>query len=56
MVGEAHARFQGPGARSLFSAVTLIRMGYTDVVAMTGGLKEWIGAGVPVEESDERRE
>lgn len=42
--------FQAPGVRSLLAAGTLIEMGYTNVTALSGGLRAWIDAGLPVEE------
>jgi rhodanese-related sulfurtransferase len=32
---------KAPGARSLFAAETLGKMGYSNVAAMRGGLEEW---------------
>jgi rhodanese-related sulfurtransferase len=40
---------QAPGARSLLAAATLVELGYTNVVAIGGGLKAWMEAGLPVE-------
>jgi rhodanese-related sulfurtransferase len=38
------------GGRSLLAVETLKRMGYTNVVSMTGGFNEWSKQGFPVEE------
>src|SRR6266700_2268597 len=38
------------GGRSLLAAETLKRMGYTNVVSMTGDFNEWSKQGFPVEE------
>jgi rhodanese-related sulfurtransferase len=35
-----------PGARCVLAAETLGRMGYSNVVAMQGGLEEWRAAGL----------
>ena len=40
---------KAPGARSLFAAQTLARMGFTNVYAMSAGLDGWQEAGLPVE-------
>jgi rhodanese-related sulfurtransferase len=37
---------KAPGARCVLAAETLGRMGYTNVVAMQGGLDEWRAAGL----------
>jgi rhodanese-related sulfurtransferase len=37
---------KAPGARCVLAAETLGRMGYTNVVAMQGGLEEWRAAGL----------
>ncbi|ANM31637.1 molybdopterin biosynthesis protein MoeB [Acidobacteria bacterium Mor1] len=37
------------GARSLFAADDLERLGYTDVRSVAGGFREWKNAGLPVE-------
>lgn len=39
----------GGGYRSVLAADALQRMGYTNVLSMTGGYRGWIGAGHPVE-------
>ncbi|HEX6654169.1 MAG TPA: rhodanese-like domain-containing protein [Thermoleophilaceae bacterium] len=39
---------KAPGARSVLAAETLGRMGYSNVVAMQGGLEEWRAAGLDV--------
>lgn len=39
----------GGGFRSALSADNLQRMGYTDVISMDGGWREWTEAGYPVE-------
>lgn len=39
----------GAGARSLLAAQTLKKMGYTNVVSMAGGLRDWKELGYPVE-------
>ena len=38
------------GGRSLLAAQTLQSMGYSDVVSMAGGFKEWSKQGLPIEE------
>ena len=43
--------WQSPGARQLLSAATLKEMGYTNVMVMEGGLKEWKEQGLPIETS-----
>jgi rhodanese-related sulfurtransferase len=40
---------KAPGARSLFAAQTLGRMGYSNVAAMRGGFEEWRAEGLPGE-------
>ena len=40
---------EGPGARSLFAARTLMDMGYENVDVLAGGLNAWAEAGLPVE-------
>ena len=42
--------FQSPGVRSMLAAATLVELGYTNVTALSGGLKGWIDGGLPVEE------
>jgi len=37
---------KAPGARCVLAAETLGRMGYSNVVAMQGGLEEWRAAGL----------
>ena len=37
---------KAPGARCVLAAETLGEMGYTNVVAMQGGLEEWRAAGL----------
>ena len=39
----------GGGFRSALSADNLQKMGYTNVVSMDGGWREWTAAGYPVE-------
>ena len=39
------------GGRSILAAETLKKMGYTNVVNMTGGFNEWSKQGLPVEVS-----
>jgi len=39
----------GGGYRSALAADALQRMGYTRVLSMSGGYKEWVGSGLPVE-------
>jgi rhodanese-related sulfurtransferase len=43
---------QSPSARSLLAAETLGRMGYTNVVALAGGLRTWKEQALPVESPD----
>lgn len=38
----------GGGSRSLISADNLLKMGYTDVSSMTGGIRGWVSAGLPL--------
>ena len=40
---------KGPGARSLFAADTLAKMGFTNVAAMSAGVNGWAEAGFPLE-------
>jgi rhodanese-related sulfurtransferase len=40
---------KAPGARSLFAAQTLGKMGYSNVAAMRGGFEEWRAEGLPGE-------
>jgi rhodanese-related sulfurtransferase len=40
---------KAPGARSLFAADTLKRMGFANVAAMTAGVNGWAEAGLPLE-------
>jgi rhodanese-related sulfurtransferase len=40
---------KAPGARSLFAADTLVKMGFTNVAAMTAGVNGWTEAGLPTE-------
>jgi rhodanese-related sulfurtransferase len=37
---------KAPGARCVLAAETLGEMGYTNVVAMQGGLEEWRASGL----------
>ena len=39
----------GGGFRSILAADTLQRMGYSNVVSLDGGYREWEGCGLPVE-------
>lgn len=39
----------GGGFRSVLSAESLMRMGYTKVVSMDGGYRDWVQAGYPTE-------
>ena len=39
----------GGGYRSALAADALQKMGYTRVLSMSGGYKEWAGSGLPVE-------
>ena len=39
----------GGGYRSALAADTLQQMGYSRVLSMSGGYKEWVGSGLPVE-------
>lgn len=39
------------GHRSMAAAKILARLGYTDVNSIDGGMKAWIGAGLPVKAS-----
>jgi rhodanese-related sulfurtransferase len=41
---------KAPGARSLFAADTLAKMGFTNVAAMSAGLNGWTEAGLPIEQ------
>jgi len=40
---------KGPGARSLFAADTLAKMGFKNVAAMSEGVNGWTDAGLPLE-------
>jgi rhodanese-related sulfurtransferase len=40
---------KAPSARSMLAAQTLVRMGYSNVAALRGGLEEWKAAGLPAE-------
>jgi rhodanese-related sulfurtransferase len=40
---------KAPGARSLFAADTLRKMGFTNVAAMSAGVNGWTEAGLPIE-------
>jgi rhodanese-related sulfurtransferase len=40
---------KAPGARSLFAADTLAKMGFTNVAAMSAGVNGWTEAGLPIE-------
>ena len=39
---------QAPSARSILAAETLTKLGYTNVVALEGGLGSWEEAALPV--------
>ncbi|CAN5640509.1 rhodanese-like domain-containing protein [soil metagenome] len=39
----------GGGYRSALAADTLQTMGYTNVISMDGGWRDWMGQGLPVE-------
>lgn len=39
----------GGGHRSALAAVNLVKMGYTQVLSMAGGIGEWKSAGLPIE-------
>jgi rhodanese-related sulfurtransferase len=41
--------WQAPGARSVLAADTLKRMGYTNVIALAGGLKAWKEQALPIQ-------
>ena len=43
----------GGGFRSALVADNLQKMGYTNVISMDGGLRDWTGAGYPVERPGE---
>ena len=54
VAGQREARvvtycLKGPGARSLFAADTLAKMGFTNVAAMSAGVNGWAEAGFPLE-------
>ncbi len=40
----------GGGFRSVLAADTLQRMGYTNVVSLEGGYRDWVERGLPVEQ------
>ncbi|WP_026958916.1 MULTISPECIES: rhodanese-like domain-containing protein [Aliagarivorans] len=40
----------GGGFRSALSADNLVKMGYTQVISMDGGIRGWREAGYPIEE------
>lgn len=44
----------GGGFRSILAADTLQRMGYTNVVSLAGGYREWEGCGLPIERDRKR--
>jgi rhodanese-related sulfurtransferase len=39
----------GGGSRSALSADSLQKMGYTNVASVTGGIRDWVMRGLPVE-------
>jgi rhodanese-related sulfurtransferase len=45
--GAALVLYCGGGFRSALSAENLQKMGYTNVISMDGGWREWTGAGFP---------
>jgi hypothetical protein len=48
-----HAGMEGKKSRSLISIYRLlVELGYTDVVHVEGGMREWAGLGWPVEGED----
>jgi rhodanese-related sulfurtransferase len=54
VVGKREGRvvtycLKAPGARSLFAADTLAKMGFTNVAAMAAGVNGWSEAGLPLE-------
>ena len=44
----------GGGFRSILAADTLQRMGYSNVVSLTGGFREWQACGLPIEQDRKR--
>ncbi len=46
---EAILLYCGGGYRSILAADALQQMGYTKVVSMSGGIKDWRDAGYPME-------
>ena len=44
---------RAPGARSILAVETLMRMGYTNVAAIQGGLLSWRDQALPVESETE---
>ena len=54
-IPETDARivlYCGGGYRSALSALNLQQMGYTDVISMDGGFREWKESGYTIEEGD----
>jgi rhodanese-related sulfurtransferase len=50
---ETIVLYCGGGYRSALSADSLRQMGYTNVVSMAGGWRDWCAAGLPVEGVEE---
>lgn len=40
------------GTRATFAAATLKTLGYQDPVVLEGGMKGWMGAGLPIQEHE----
>lgn len=49
-VGEEIVLYCGGGHRSALAAEALLRMGYTNVWSMAGGIGEWFRSGLPLEQ------
>jgi rhodanese-related sulfurtransferase len=40
------------GSRSMAAAKNLVKLGYTDVKSIDGGMRAWVAAGLPVRARD----
>jgi rhodanese-related sulfurtransferase len=50
-LGTPLVLYCGGGFRSALAADTLQKMGYTNVISMDGGIREWREKGYPLEKS-----
>ena len=48
-VSTAVVLYCGGGYRSVLAADAMLKMGYTNVISMDGGWREWNNAGYPIE-------